>query len=130
MEAESSAVFDWLMNALVWYSAPVAATVVSVIYFLCSKADASLSRRLVTSAHGLVIATLYVLAMSVAITRRSDPAFGAPFTIMLLLPVVLIVVSVLLYRGGKELHWLQLLNVACLAWTGFVGGMAVTGDWL
>lgn len=130
MESGNSVTFDWVMAALVWYSAPVIATLVSVLYFVRARADASLSRRVVTSAHGVAIATLYTLAMAVAVTRRFDPALGTPFTLALLFPVALIVVSFLLYRGNKKIHWLQVPNVACLAWTGIMGGMAVTGQWL
>jgi hypothetical protein len=49
---------------------------------------------------------------------------------LLLVPATLIAASFFLYKGPKSLHWLQLINIACLLWTGFVGGMAVTGDWL
>lgn len=130
MESGNSVAVDWVMAALVWYSTPVIATLVSVLYFARARADVSLSRRVVTSAHGVAIAAIYVLAMTVSVTRRFDPALGTPFMLALLLPVALIVVSFLLYRGNKNIHWLQVPNVACLAWTGFMGGMAVTGQWL
>ena len=106
------------------------ALLVSVLYFVRSDAGESLSRRAVTSAHGVTIAALYIVAMAFAVTRRFDPALGTPFNIALLLPAALIVASLLLYRGSKKIHWLQVPNVACLVWTGFMGGMAITGRWL
>ena len=130
MESGSSVVLDWVMAALMWYSAPIIATLVSVLYFVRSGADDSLLRRLATSAHGVTVAALYILAMLVAVTRRYDPAFGTPFAIALLLAVALIIVSFILYRGSGKLHWLQVPNVACVAWTAFMGGMAITGRWL
>jgi hypothetical protein len=93
MESGNSVMYDWLISALVWYSAPVIATLVSVLYFVRSRADVSLFRRVATSAHGVTVAALYILAMLVGVTRRYDPAFGTPFTIALLLPVVFIAVS-------------------------------------
>jgi hypothetical protein len=130
MESNVSGVFEWVMSALVWYSTPLVATAISVAYFLRSGADVSSLRRVATSAHGVVIAVLYVVAMLVAVTRRYNPALGTPFTLALALPVVLVAVSLLFYRGSRTLHWLQLPNVACLAWTAFMGGMAITGQWL
>ena len=130
MESGNSVLFDWVVTALVWYSAPIMALLVSVLYFVRSDAGESLSRRAVTSAHGVTIAALYIVAMAFAVTRRFDPALGTPFNIALLLPAALIVASLLLYRGSKKIHWLQVPNVACLVWTGFMGGMAITGRWL
>ena len=130
MESIDSAVFGWLTMVLVWYSAPVMSSLVSVLYFVRSGEDVSLPRRVLTSVHGVSTAALYILAMTVAVTRHSDPILGTPFKVALLIPLALIVASFLLYRGAKRVHWLQVLNVACLAWTGFMGGMAITGQWL
>lgn len=130
MESGNSVLFNWVLGALVWYGAPIIALLVSVLYFVRSDAGDSLLRRSVTSAHGVAIAALYIIAMTVAVTRRFDPSLGTPFTIALLLPVALIVASFLLYRGSKTIHWLQVPNVACLVWTGFMGGMAIAGQWL
>lgn len=130
MESINSPVVEWLMAVLVWYSAPVIAALVTALYFVGSRDDVSLPRRVLTSAHGATIAALYILAMTVAVTHRFDPVLGTPFTVALLIPLALKVVSVVLYRGAKKVHWLQVPNVACLAWTGFMGGMAITGQWL
>ena len=121
---------EWVLAVLVWGGAPIVAVLISVLYFLQSKADSSMLRRIVTSAHGAAVAALYALAMFIAIQRWEDPALGKPFALALLGIVGLIVISLLLYRGSKKLHWLQILNIASLAWTGFMGGMAVTGKWL
>lgn len=130
MESSNSAVFNWVMAALVWYGVPIVTTLVSAVYFVRSRADPSLLRRILSSAHGVAVATLYILAMLVFVTRRSDPALATPFTVTLLVPATLMVVSFILYRGAKTVHLLQVPNVACLAWTWFMGVMAVTGQWL
>ncbi|WP_160288443.1 hypothetical protein [Pseudomonas knackmussii] len=49
---------------------------------------------------------------------------------MQLLPLLLIVLSLLLFRGPREIHWLQLLNVTGMLWPGFLGAMLVGGRWL
>jgi hypothetical protein len=130
MQSTSLAVFDWSMAALVWCAAPLIAVAVSVLYYIRSERDAPTLRRIVTSAHGVAIAAIYVAAMSVAMARRFDPQLGVPFSYSLLLPVALIMISAFFYRGRNSIHWLQIPNVACLVWTAFVGGMAVTGKWL
>jgi Ni,Fe-hydrogenase I cytochrome b subunit len=60
----------------------------------------------------------------------ATPRLATPFLVLLLLPLSLIVDSFFLFRGRRIFHWLQVLNILCLIWTGFVGGMAVTGHWL
>jgi hypothetical protein len=34
------------------------------------------------------------------------------------------------FAANLLIHALQIPNVAALLWVGFVGGMAITGDWL
>jgi hypothetical protein len=120
----------WLLEALMLYAAPLIALSISVVYFLGSRSDDLMSRRFLTSAHGLAMCALYLVAMTVSFTRQSNLRYGTSFALALLVPLALMVVSLLLYRGNKKLHWLQVPNAACLVWIGFVGGMAVTGDWL
>jgi hypothetical protein len=110
--------------------APILAFSISVIYFLQSPRTDPLSIRLLVSAHGVSIAALYIGAMLVWWTGHSDARFESVFIFLLVLPLVLIAVSFVFFRGNKSLHLLQALNILCLMWTAFVGGMAVTGDWL
>lgn len=103
---------------------------ISAIYFAKSPRDQSLTDRIAASAHGASICLIYLAAWLIALTRESAMRFGIPFLLLLLVPAILITVSFVFFKGPKSLHWLQLVNIACLLWTGFVGGMAVTGDWL
>ena len=130
MESGLGPIVGWVLAFLVWLSAPLVALGVSVRYFVRSIGDPSMLRRLATSAHGVVIAVVYVIAITIAVTGAHDPAYGKPFFWALIAPVALIVISFVCYRGSKQTHWLQVPNVLCLGWTGVVGGMAVTGQWL
>lgn len=130
MQSTLPAIVDWFLALLAWYSAPAVALVVSTAYFVRSSGDPSMWRRIVTSSHGVTIALLYVIAMGVALARAYDPAYGNPFSLALLVPVVLMALSLVFYRGSRRTHWLQFLNAGSLAWTGFMGGMAITGRWL
>ena len=106
------------------------ASLISIAYFVGSRSDPSLSRRLLTCVHGALIAFAYVGALLIADARRFNVAFGMPFLLLLVVPVVFAVISIWQYRGPKLMHLLQVPNVACLVWTAFVGTMAVTGEWL
>lgn len=130
MQSNLPPIAEWVLTLLVWCTAPVVGLAVSIAYFVRSSGDPSLRRRLVTSSHGVAIALLYAIAMGVALARAFDPSYGDPFSLALLVPVVLIALSFVFYRGDKRTHWLQVLNVGSLVWTGFMGGMAITGRWL
>ena len=109
---------------------PAMAFAVSAAYVYASPPATSVGHTLVTSAHGASIASIYLAAMSVFWTNRANPEFQKPFLTALLVPVILIIVSLVAFRGRKSIHFLQIFNVLFLAWTFFIGSMAVTGNWL
>jgi hypothetical protein len=49
------------------------------------------------------------------------------FACLLLLPLVAMGVSFRYDRGFERLRLLQVINLACLIWTGFAGVMLITG---
>ena len=130
MEATSSnflaALSGWAQGLL----APLLALGISGVYFLTSPKSESLIKRLLASAHGVAIAILYMAAMIVFWSHKANESFGTPYLLSLSVPLILIVVSFFAYRGRKAIHLLQVLNLLCLAWTLFIGSMAVTGNWL
>lgn len=131
METEGPAIFDWLLREGVdVYGVPVVASLVSAAYFLCSKSEAPIFQRIVTSMHGATIALLYLVALVVDATRCSHPQRGFPFTLAIMLSVALIVIALLRYPGRKHLHWLQIPNLVCLVWTAFMGRMMITGCYI
>jgi hypothetical protein len=115
----------WLFEIL---AVPFLAGLVSVVYFMASPKSQPMRKRLMASAHGAVIVMLYALAWLVIIVGVSRPSMFLPFAILLLFPGVLIATSFFVYKGPRAVHWLQVPNVACLLWTGFAGGMLITGQ--
>jgi hypothetical protein len=102
----------------------------SIVYYRSSPSHQPLAERLLASAHGVSIVVLYLGAMTVFWTGHSAFALAVPFELACLLPVALAIVSFFIFRGSKATHLLQLLNLVCLLWVLFIGGMAVTDDWL
>ena len=130
MEASSPDLLSALSEFAQGLLAPLLAVGISVVYFLASPRSEPLGRRVLSSMHGVAIALLYILALSVHWAGQAEPRYGAVFIASLAIPVACIGTSLLLFRGRRVIHALQLPNLLCLAWTGFVGVMAVTGDWL
>lgn len=99
-------------------------------YFRSSPASTSLPLRLLISAHGLVASLLFIGALLIGFSGRHADGHVAIFLGLQALPLLLIVLSLLLFRGPREIHWLQVLNVAGILWAGFLGTMLVGGEWL
>jgi hypothetical protein len=115
-----------------WYGAPVVMIGVSVAYFVADVRRPAFRQRLWVSAHGLAGAALYFGAFLVAwaLPLNYRPYLALPYAALLLVPLVLVGVSLVKFRGNRLVHLLQVPNVAALLWSAFVGAMAVTGDWL
>jgi len=122
MDAISAIAQFWL--------APFLTLLVSVVYFRASSRTLPLGQRLAVSAHGIAITVLYFGAMFLWMSGLARPAYGMPFAYLLLIPIVLISYSLWRFRGWRFVHILQFLNLVSIAWTFFIGSMAVTGDWL
>jgi len=120
------AIIGWASVLLV----PILSTVVSVIYFKYSPQTEPLYRRILASAHGLVITILYLAAMAISLAHLDNQNLSKPFLYLLLVPLIFIVISFFFYKGRWGIHALQLVNLLCLVWTSFFGGMAITGVWL
>jgi hypothetical protein len=129
MEAHSS-VAATIGALLQFWLAPILALFVSSFYFVAAPKSQPLWLRLLAASHGLLIAVIYIGAMTLAWTNSSKPSYGTPFMLLLLLPVALAIASASLFKGKQSVHWLQLVNLLALAWTFFIGIMVVTGDWL
>ena len=130
MESSVSHVLSVASAIIQGVLAPLLAISISIAYYRASPRAEPLFKRIVASAHGVTIALLYVIAILVWRVGMATPRLATPFLVLLLLPLSLIVASFFLFRGRRIFHWLQVFNFLCLIWTGFVGGMAVTGDWL
>ena len=123
---------DTLEYFVEWHGPYVLMLGVSALYFFTDPRRPAYGARLVSSAHGLLGAALYLGAMSLHWTRPDDyrPYLGTPYAAAYVLPVLAVVVSLFTYRGPKLVHLVQLIQLPVLAWAWFVGGMAAVGEWL
>ena len=119
-----------LLANIEWLLAPLIAIGVSVVYFLMSPRTEPLGRRLLASTHGVSIAALYFGALWIGTSGRGSASLESPFLVMAAVPLAPMIAAFFLFRGRKAVHLLQVLNLACLVWTLFVGTMAVTDNWL
>lgn len=108
------------MNTTYGWSFVIPCTVMagtSIGYFLSDRSGSSVTRRIVTSAHGLVGAVLFVVAMVlVLLSNEAQPELARVFLLLYLIPVGLLVVSSYMYRGPSWLHRLQIINMPALLW--------------
>jgi hypothetical protein len=100
----------------------------SIVYFITSPRRQPRRLRLLASAHGATIATIYALAWLIVLSGMSRPPLLLPFAVLLIVPVSLTLISFFIYKGPRAVHWLQVPSIACLLWTGFAGAMLVTGQ--
>jgi hypothetical protein len=106
--------------------------VVSAVYFFADRRRPAYRFRLLCSAHGIAGIALYfgALALWAVSPTYRGPLAGWGYLILYLVPISLVVIALLRFRGPWLVHLLQVPNVCALIWAAFVGGMAVTGDWL
>jgi hypothetical protein len=131
-------VADWLSRWLEilferlieFHAAPVLALGVSAAYFLLTPSGSRPGTRFLTSAHGASLALIYCAAFGAQFVLGPPPRWGGwevIFRCTLALPVSLALVSFVRFKGPGWVHLLQLVNLACLAWTAFAGGIMVRG---
>jgi hypothetical protein len=105
--------------------------VISVAYFCLGHREANLWVRLFFSLHGLSATLLYIGALVLWQTTQTYRPWAAwPYLLLHLIPVASVIFALVRFPGPKLLHFTQLLNLGCMLYTVFIGGMAVTGDWL
>lgn len=112
-----------------WLPATCVMVVISVVYFVADRSS-RVGTRLMSSAHGLLGAALFSAAIAIWVAGFSSISLVWPFTLLFALPVVSMFASLALHRGSKLIHLLLVPELLCLAWAWFIGGMAVTNDWL
>jgi hypothetical protein len=78
----------------------------------------------------VVIAVIYVAAIVVWERGAAQDSLAKFFAVICIIPLLFMVASFIWFRGLRYIHFLQLGNVLCLFATFFIGGMAITGDWL
>ena len=120
----------FLLSLVQIYAAPIVMAGISAAYFVADHSNTTLNHRILTSAHGAAAAILNVVALAIWIAGRSQLSYSVPYLWLHAVPVALIVVLLVAYRGPKWIHILQLPNLVAMFWGLFVGSMAITNDWL
>jgi hypothetical protein len=116
------------MDPAFWAPATIM-ILISAAYFWMHKGTGWV--RILVSAHGFTAALLYFGALVLwEITRDYRPWAALPFLLLHVIPVASIVYALIRFSGPKLLHLAQLANIWSMMYTIFIGGMAVTGDWL
>ena len=101
---------------------------VSLIYWI--KDSNRGIKRVVTSAHSVILLVLFGAALAIGFYGYSNKSLLIPFHISLAIPVASIIASLVLFKGSKWIHLMHMWNLLALPLTWFVGSMAVSGDWL
>jgi hypothetical protein len=122
----------WTYQSAVVFWAVLAALplMTSVVYFRASPAVTPLAQRVGASAHGLFIALLHLGAVYIAAAQLHGDQYGTPFFVLCLVAAALVGYSFWAFRGNKQVHWLQAINILWLLGLLLLGGMAATGRWL
>ena len=113
-----------------FFGAAAVMVFVSIMYFRASAIGTPLALRVFAASHGAVAALIYLAGMAVWLFDRPRLAYGTPYAAAFTVPVLLVLLSLFLFRGPARTHLLQLLNVPAMLWAVFVGSMAITGEWL
>ena len=101
----------------------------SFAYFASINTKESRLFQLVTSAHGLLAAVLFVSAVLLqSVIPSSSHLLVIAFTSLYLVPAGLVVISLAMYPGPKVLHFLQLLNIPAMLWA-FLASVILLTRW-
>jgi hypothetical protein len=119
------------MHHIIWLLPALITTAISAAYFSFARNEKAPLVRIFVSAHGLVAAVFYIGALAIwELTGNYRPWAAFPFLLLYLIPIASIVYSLIRFSGPKFLHVSQVANVICISYMLFIGGMAVTGDWI
>jgi hypothetical protein len=103
---------------------------ISTVYYATDRGDFGPVARLVSASPGVIATLLYAVGMAVWMSGMASRSFAAPFAVLYLIPPILVLAAFVLYRGRPWIHLLQVPNLGYILYSYFVGGMAITGDWL
>ncbi len=112
-----------------WLPTSFVMVVTSFVYF-SSNRSTRLGTRLGVSVHGLLGTALFSGAVALWMTGGSRDSLAWPFTLLFVLPLASMLAALLFHRGTRIAHLLLAAELFCLALAWFVGGMAITDEWL
>lgn len=87
-------------------------------------------KHVTVSAHSAFLLLILGLALAMGAFEFTNQISLVLFYVLLSIPVFSMVFSLRYFTGSKWYHLTHIWNMAALLWTWFIGGMAITGDWL
>ena len=99
---------------------------VSLIYFFTSPVTQDPARRVLASAHGIVVTAMYYTDAWLYELHGSSPRIGYAVAILILGWAALIGTAFGFYRGPRLIHLLLLTEIPCFAWAAFIGVLAAS----
>jgi hypothetical protein len=110
--------------------APLVLVGTSYWYFKTAPAQTGTIFRLLASAHGVFSLVLLVGAVAIGVLGKGSKPLSDLFLALQSVPLLLILLSIFIFRGPKEIHWLQVLNIPATLWSAFIGLMSISGKWV
>ena len=117
------------MTLLIFLFPAIVPVLIGILYFLRS-GDMAKVPRIAVSVAGPLISFLYLVSLAIGLQGYGNAKFTQAFSASLIVPCLLILHSLVQYRGPKKIHTLQTLNVLALIDTYLIGTMAITDTWL
>ena len=104
---------------------------VSAAYFFLSDVTSTKRNKILSSLHGVLATGIYLGALGVwEVTHASRPWAAWPYLLLFAAPLASIGYALFRFTGPRLLHVAQLANLWGMLYAVFIGGMAITGDWL
>jgi len=104
---------------------------VSAGYYFLSAPSSTRRNRVLSSLHGVLAAVLYLGALAIWEVSHASRAWAAwPYLFLFVGPLASVAYALFRFTGPKLLHLTQLANLWGMLYAAFIGGMAITGDWL
>jgi hypothetical protein len=103
---------------------------VSVIFWLKDSNKPII--KLLISMHSILLLLILVGAMYIGLKLQiyNNPYINIVFLLLLLISIASASTSIALFTGSKWYHLFHIWNLFAFLLTGFIGGMALSNDWL
>jgi len=99
----------------------------SIVYWRTNR-SLNLIKRLLVSAHGILVLLVFGLAFSISHLKLSSFDHMQWYSVLCGVPLISVVYSLYAHRGTKLLHLIHIGVILALLWALIIGGMYITGD--
>ena len=105
--------------------------IVIILYFMFDENEALL-KRVLSFSHSIIpiLGFLYAVAVCASTSIKKYEPENTIFTIFMVSSLIFCVSSFFTYRGPKLMHGALVFVVSATIYLTFIGGMAITHDWI